>query len=578
MQEKEKIKEEIGSYPKMADSVEVVSTPDDTKPYFLIKNNRTRKFLKIGKNEYEILSSLDGIINLNDIRQRYKDRFEAVMIDELIARFYHMRLLEPDCVDSEEERRAGVIQRFIMNFTYDKIFKIKINFGDPDQLITKLYGFLKIFFFKPVLITSVLINLYGTVLFFMNFNLSFNVLWEEVTNGEILLLLLPFLAIFFMHEFAHGLTNKHFGGVIYEMGFMFYYFRPAVYCNVTDSYRFSKWRRIAVAGAGIYFQLFVTSLALIAWQISGYSLGLVGRLLVSFAVINMINNIINLIPLIKLDGYWMLTALIDIDNLRQKSFDFLNSLVFNRFLGTAKSNYMLKQSNRKEKIIYTIYGITAIIFTFLIVIIVLIRFGTYLVLRFGRLGFIVFLVMMITISLRALVSILKFVGGVFRGGLKSILRFAAVTALVVAGCIVIFNKVTLDYTVEAMYRLTDAKGSQVDVDTGDTIKIYFNKSDLEWVKQGQNVSINIYSRGVVSRYYGSIVTGNPLKEFYFNTSLNVTANPSLFRGTEKYTLLAEIKNSNDLFKKYKSGTVDILIGKMNLGQYLSGVFQKLLPG
>ena len=70
------------------------------------------------------------------------------------------------------------------------------------------------------------------------------------------------LTITALHEFAHGLACKHFGGDVREMGvLLIYYVLPAFYCNVTDIYRLGrKQERLWVIFAGIYWQLLVSAL------------------------------------------------------------------------------------------------------------------------------------------------------------------------------------------------------------------------------------------------------------------------------------------------------------------------------
>jgi len=53
------------------------------------------------------------------------------------------------------------------------------------------------------------------------------------------------------HEFAHGITCKHFGGSVRDLGFMLIYFQPAFYCNVSDAWLFpEKRKRLWVTAAG----------------------------------------------------------------------------------------------------------------------------------------------------------------------------------------------------------------------------------------------------------------------------------------------------------------------------------------
>ncbi|WP_406696397.1 hypothetical protein V5E97_35940 [Singulisphaera sp. Ch08] len=55
--------------------------------------------------------------------------------------------------------------------------------------------------------------------------------WEVVA-----LAWLTLLAVTTLHEFAHGLTCKHHGGEVHEVGFLLMYFMPCLYCNVSDAW------------------------------------------------------------------------------------------------------------------------------------------------------------------------------------------------------------------------------------------------------------------------------------------------------------------------------------------------------
>src|SRR5439155_25699569 len=71
------------------------------------------------------------------------------------------------------------------------------------------------------------------------------------------------------HEFAHGLTCKHFGGSVRELGFMLLFFQPAFYCNVSDAWLFPpKAQRLWVTFAGAYFEMFLWALATFIWRVT----------------------------------------------------------------------------------------------------------------------------------------------------------------------------------------------------------------------------------------------------------------------------------------------------------------------
>src|SRR5207302_6745416 len=78
-----------------------------------------------------------------------------------------------------------------------------------------------------------------------------------------------------LHEFAHGLTCKHFGGEVHEIGFFLIYLQPALYCNVSDAWLFpEKSKRLWVGFAGPYLELFLWALATLAWRLTDAETGI----------------------------------------------------------------------------------------------------------------------------------------------------------------------------------------------------------------------------------------------------------------------------------------------------------------
>ncbi len=127
-------------------------------------------------------------------------------------------------------------------------------------------------------------------------------------------------AVLTVHEFAHGLTCCHFGGKVQSMGYMLIYFSPAFFCDVSDAWMFPTRReRMWVTFAGGYFQLVMWGLAAIAWRVLAEDT-LASEILLIVMVTSGIQTLFNFNPLIKLDGYYMLSDYLEIPNLREKGF------------------------------------------------------------------------------------------------------------------------------------------------------------------------------------------------------------------------------------------------------------------
>jgi hypothetical protein len=77
------------------------------------------------------------------------------------------------------------------------------------------------------------------------------------------------MAIGAIHEFGHGLTCKHFGGEVHQMGFLLIYFTPAFYTDTTDILLFDRTsRRQWVIFAGMWIELVVCGLCTLLWHFS----------------------------------------------------------------------------------------------------------------------------------------------------------------------------------------------------------------------------------------------------------------------------------------------------------------------
>ncbi|MDE3188149.1 MAG: biotin/lipoyl-binding protein [Acidobacteriota bacterium] len=144
---------------------------------------------------------------------------------------------------------------------------------------------------------------------------------------------LLFLILGFFHESAHGLTCKHYGGQVHRMGFMFIYLAPAFFVDVTEIWiSTTKIQRLATIIAGIWVEMILCGLAMIVWSntrtgewLHDFAYQII--LLTGFAV-----ALINLNPLIKLDGYYFFTELIEIPDLKERSTAFLSGWFQNRIL------------------------------------------------------------------------------------------------------------------------------------------------------------------------------------------------------------------------------------------------------
>ena len=147
------------------------------------------------------------------------------------------------------------------------------------------------------------------------------------TPNDLVLFWVLLFVIGGIHELGHGLTCKHFGGEVHQMGFMLIYFTPAFYTDTTDVYMFDRTsRREWVIFAGLWIEFVVCSISTLVWYFStpGTVVAFISYRLLLFSSIAALA--MNLNPFIKADGYYALSQYLRMDSLREESLAYVRTL------------------------------------------------------------------------------------------------------------------------------------------------------------------------------------------------------------------------------------------------------------
>jgi hypothetical protein len=165
---------------------------------------------------------------------------------------------------------------------------------------------------------------------------------------------------------------------------LIYYFVPALYCNVSGLHLIPKRsQRLWVIAAGIYWQLPVGTLALLAWfVVEPYTL--LSDVAFIFFLGSVLDIVFNANPLIKLDGYYFLSQWLRLPNLMDRSRAYWRGAW--RRLVTGEPEATAAQQSRRERTIYAVFGRLSFLYTVTLIIFILIDVGEYLTDSFYLLG------------------------------------------------------------------------------------------------------------------------------------------------------------------------------------------------
>src|SRR5467141_61900 len=341
----------------------------------IVKNPVTGKFFQLGEVELFIAEHLDGKTTLETIRQLVEARFGSELPLAVLTAFLQnlkkYGFLETgDPTETIEHKEPS---RFRGSPLYCR-FKV----FDPCQLLKRLVSCTSLFYtpYFGVLSAAAILAAAGvTITSWSDFRQELPRLyfsWASIA----LVLALNFLVVG-AHEFGHGLTCTRFGGEVHEMGCALVFLQPAFYCNVSDAWLFpEKSQRLWVGIAGPYFELFLWALAVLTWRLTEPDTW-INFITLSVMATSGVKTLLNFNPLIKLDGYYLLSDYLEIPNLRRRSFRHVGTLVEKLFgLESLEDEEVLP---RRERAIFSIYGTLALAGSFSILGFILLSAGGALV-------------------------------------------------------------------------------------------------------------------------------------------------------------------------------------------------------
>lgn len=130
------------------------------------------------------------------------------------------------------------------------------------------------------------------------------------------------------HEIGHGHACKHYGGRIPSMGFLLIYLTPAFYTDTTEGdVLASRYQRMVIALAGVWSELYICAAATIIWWLSPPDTTLHSVAYVMMLITGIASVLINFNPLIKLDGYYIMSELLGLVDLKESSTAYVSAWV-----------------------------------------------------------------------------------------------------------------------------------------------------------------------------------------------------------------------------------------------------------
>ncbi|MGD9649040.1 MAG: hemolysin D, partial [Pirellulales bacterium] len=340
------------------------------RTYWVVKEPVGLNYFRLEEEVFAILEMLDGETSLDEIRAEYERRFppEKIGLDELqqfIGTLHGSGLVIADVPGqgTQLKKRRDERKRSEMWAALSNVLAVRFKGIDPDRLLDWMLPAVRWLFAPAAMVGVLLFGLCALLLVTVQFD-TFRARLPEfhqffsVENAFWLAIALGATKV--LHEFGHGLSCKHFGGECHEMGVMVLVLTPCLYCNVSDSWMLpNKWHRAFIGAAGMYVEIILASLATFIWWFS--EPGLVHNLALSTMFVCSVSTLVfNGNPLLRYDGYYILSDLLEIPNLRQKSSEILGRKLGAWCLGLEETPNPLLPQGRQW--LFALYSVAAAVY------------------------------------------------------------------------------------------------------------------------------------------------------------------------------------------------------------------------
>lgn len=345
------------------------------RTHFIIKDPVSLRYYRLKEHENFLLGFMDGKQALSDAQKAYEKHYrpDRLRLEDLES--FAQQLIKAGLAQNEspaagrqlferrsKRRRMELLQRFT-NLLY-----IKIPVFDPDRLLRRVVPSLRFIFSTLFFLASLVLMIAAVVLVLVNFDVFLAKLpsyYEFFSFKTAIYLWISLGVVKVIHEFGHGLSCRHYGAEVHEMGFLLLCFSPALYANVSDAWTLpNKWHRIIISAAGIYVELVIAALATFVWWYTPANPFLHNLSLSLMVVCSVSTVVFNGNPFMRYDGYYVVADWLEIPNLRDRANKYLQNLMLSAALGVEVPPEAYMDTGRK--VLFVIYAVISYVYRWIV--------------------------------------------------------------------------------------------------------------------------------------------------------------------------------------------------------------------
>lgn len=355
--------------------------------WYILQDKSNGRFHRLTPSAWRLISAMDGRNSLRQVlasaahAEFYTHADEIPTRNDLIHLLQYLHVadllvcdLPPNTQELFARREQKKQQRWLRLLMNPLTWNIPL--GNPDRLLDKLMPVARLLASRTMGIVWLLIVGYAL--------LQMGVHWSQLTQGHLdrvlspsnlFLLWLTYPCFKVLHELGHGLFTKVWGGQVNDCGLVFVVGTPLPYVDASAATGFqSKRQRLMVGAAGMAVELFIAALALLMWlQLPD---GFLRDFLYNIMIIGGVSTLFfNGNPLMRFDGYHLLTDACDLPNLATRANQQFSYLLRRYAYGV--SGVFSPAVNHREAVLLTVYSVAAFAYRFFILFFIILLVANY---------------------------------------------------------------------------------------------------------------------------------------------------------------------------------------------------------
>ncbi|MCA8998698.1 MAG: HlyD family efflux transporter periplasmic adaptor subunit, partial [Planctomycetaceae bacterium] len=300
----------------------------------IVKDPIRLAYYRLSPLQFDLWQRLDGSTNWEqlerDLRAKHKDQISTNQLQRLLHDLVGKQLVWserlPEIIDPASANPVGVSREHPGTSAPRKILSnllfLRLPGWDPSKFLRVIEPLARPLFcssFATGLALFVTLTWLFLFTHFEDFNRQLPALGDLLTPQSFLFLWLAIGLAKVMHELAHGITCQHYGGECHSIGVAFLIFSPCLYCDVSDAWMLSRKRdRLIISAAGMILELGLSAIAFWLWWFARPGWWQLFFLQL-FLVTSVSTILFNANPLLRYDGYYILSDLLEIPNLQRRS-------------------------------------------------------------------------------------------------------------------------------------------------------------------------------------------------------------------------------------------------------------------